>query len=52
MNYEFDTEFIDVACNLVGHALPYRFAYKAAKTCLNALEENCLNTSGERHGGE
>lgn len=37
-HYKFDTEFMNTACDLVGNALPHRFAHKAAKSCLNALE--------------
>jgi DNA (cytosine-5)-methyltransferase 1 len=37
MNYEFDTEFMETACNMVGNALPYRFASIAAETCIKAF---------------
>lgn len=36
-NYKFDTEFMDTACDLVGNALPPKFAKIAAKECLVAL---------------
>ena len=36
-NYVFDTNFIAVACDLVGNALPPKFAEKAAKACLNSF---------------
>lgn len=42
-NYKFDTKFMNIACNLVGNALPYKFAHKAAKACLKALKENGMN---------
>jgi DNA (cytosine-5)-methyltransferase 1 len=40
MNYEFDTEFLNTACDLVDNALPYVFARKVAKTCLESWREN------------
>jgi DNA (cytosine-5)-methyltransferase 1 len=46
MNYEFDTDFMNVACELVGNALPYRFARKVAQTCLNAWQET-TSVNGE-----
>lgn len=39
MNYKFKTKYMDVACNLVGNAFPYKFAHIAAKKCLNILSE-------------
>ena len=36
-NYVFDTEHIAVACDLLGNALPPKFAEKAAKACLNSF---------------
>lgn len=42
MNYRFETKFMDTACDLVGNALPYRFARRVAKSCLEAMEENPL----------
>lgn len=45
--YKFDTEFMDAACDLVGNALPYKFAYEAAKTCLNALTEHNGGKNGQ-----
>lgn len=38
-SYQFRTNFMDTACDLVGNALPYLFARKAAETCLTALKE-------------
>lgn len=38
MSYKFKTRFMDTACDLVGNGLPYKFAYKAGKMCLNALK--------------
>jgi len=46
-NYKFDTDFMDTACDLVGNALPYKFAYKAAKTCLSALKEHNGGKNGQ-----
>lgn len=40
MNYKFETEYMDVACDLVGNALPFKFAHKAAQTCINVLKEH------------
>ena len=37
MNYRFKTRFMDTACDLVGNALPPKFAEIASKNCLNAL---------------
>jgi DNA (cytosine-5)-methyltransferase 1 len=39
-NYKIDTEHINIACDLVGNALPYRFAKKVTESCLNTLREN------------
>lgn len=39
LNYRFKTKFMDAACNLVGNALPPRFAQIAGKMCLSALKE-------------
>ncbi len=39
MSYKLETRFMDTACDLVGNALPYKFAYKVAKTCLAGLNE-------------
>ena len=36
-SYEFDTEFMDVACDLIGNALPPKFARIVAKQCKKAL---------------
>ena len=36
-NYVLDTELIGIACELIGNALPPKFAEKAAKACLNSL---------------
>ena len=35
--YKFKTKFMDTACDLVGNALPPRFATIAGKNCFNAL---------------
>ena len=35
--YKFETGFIKTACNLIGNALPPKFAEKAAKACLKAF---------------
>jgi DNA (cytosine-5)-methyltransferase 1 len=35
--YKFDTGFLKTACNLIGNALPPKFAEKAAKACLKAF---------------
>lgn len=40
MNYKFKTEYMDVACDLVGNALPFKFAHKAAQKCINVLKEH------------
>jgi len=42
MDYEFDTEFISTACDLIGNALPYRFARKVAKACLDSWRVNSI----------
>lgn len=39
-NYRLKTKFIGTACNLVGNALPPRFAMIAGKNCFNALRNN------------
>ena len=36
MNYEFDTNFMTIACDLVGNALPPRFSQKIANECLKS----------------
>ncbi|MGH7771427.1 MAG: DNA cytosine methyltransferase [Candidatus Binatia bacterium] len=36
-SYKFETEFIDTACDLVGNALPPKFAEKAARACIDAF---------------
>ncbi|MFQ5750844.1 MAG: DNA cytosine methyltransferase [bacterium] len=41
MNYKFKTEYMDVACDLVGNALPFKFARTVAKTCYDIL--NSIN---------
>jgi len=38
--YKFDTEYMDVACDLVGNALPCLFARKVAATCIDAMKKN------------
>lgn len=40
MNYGFKTEFMETACDLVGNALPYRFARVLAKFCIKAMENH------------
>ena len=35
-NYKFETDFMTTACNLIGNALPPKFAEKVAKACLRA----------------
>jgi len=40
MSYEFKTDFMKTACDLVGNALPPKFAEKAAKACLKAFLNN------------
>jgi len=40
INYRFKTKFMDVACDLVGNALPPIFARLAGKKCFNALRNN------------
>ncbi|MDP3041750.1 MAG: DNA cytosine methyltransferase [Candidatus Omnitrophota bacterium] len=45
-NYRFKTKFISTACNLVGNALPPRFAEIAGKNCFNALR----NFEGVKNG--
>lgn len=39
LSYEFDTDFMNVACDLVGNALPYHFGRKVAQMCLDAYEK-------------
>src|SRR3989338_4349258 len=36
-NYRFRTKYMDIACDLVGNALPYKFATVVAKTCLKTM---------------
>lgn len=36
-NYRFKTKYMDVSCDLVGNALPYKFAKILAKACLEAM---------------
>jgi DNA (cytosine-5)-methyltransferase 1 len=36
-NYRFETDFMDVACDLVGNALPPKFAKLLATNCITAL---------------
>lgn len=40
VDYVFETEFIDQACNIIGNALPCDFAEVLAKQCRKALREN------------
>ena len=35
--YKFNTKYMDTACDLVGNALPPKFAHRLAKACINAL---------------
>jgi DNA (cytosine-5)-methyltransferase 1 len=46
MNYRLKTKFMDTACDLMGNALPPKFATIAAKTCFNALK----NGQGVKNG--
>jgi DNA (cytosine-5)-methyltransferase 1 len=39
-SYKFETETMKTACNLIGNALPPKFAEKAAKACLNSFSDN------------
>jgi DNA (cytosine-5)-methyltransferase 1 len=45
MNYKFETEFMDVACDLVGNALPPKFAKIVSKECLNSLNTRRGNST-------
>ena len=36
ISYKFKTKFMDTACDLVGNALPYRFAAIASKVCFDS----------------
>jgi DNA (cytosine-5)-methyltransferase 1 len=36
-SYKFDTEYMDTACELVGNALPPKFAAKVAKHCIETI---------------
>lgn len=40
VDYELDTEFMSTACDLVGNALPYRFARIVAKTCARVIKNH------------
>jgi len=40
LNYRLKAKYMDTACDLVGNALPPKFATVAAKTCFNALRNN------------
>jgi len=46
MNYRFKTKFMNAACDLVGNALPPRFAAVVGKICINALR----NSEGVKNG--
>jgi len=37
MSYKIETKFMETACDLVGNALPPKFATMAGKTCLDAM---------------
>jgi len=39
-NFALITNYMDTACDLVGNALPYKFACKTARTCLSILKEH------------
>jgi DNA (cytosine-5)-methyltransferase 1 len=39
-SYKFDTDFMDTTCDLVGNALPPKFAAIAGRNCFNALRNN------------
>jgi len=38
--YKFKTQYMDVACDMVGNALPPKFASIAARRCMRALKDN------------
>lgn len=46
LNYRFKARYMDTACDLVGNALPPKFATIAAKICFNALK----NGQGVKNG--
>jgi DNA (cytosine-5)-methyltransferase 1 len=38
-SYQFETDYMDVACEMIGNAVPPLFAEKVARQILTALEE-------------
>lgn len=46
LNYKIKTRYMDTACDLVGNALPPRFAKVAGKNCINALRNNQEDRNG------
>lgn len=40
-SYKFETEFMDHACDIIGNALPVKFAKVISKACYGALNNNC-----------
>lgn len=46
LNYRFKAKYMDTVCDLVGNALPPRFATIAGRNCLNALR----NFEGAKNG--
>jgi DNA (cytosine-5)-methyltransferase 1 len=39
-DYIFDTDFMEVACNLVGNALPCDFAYQVSRACISRYKRH------------
>lgn len=39
-SYIFNTDYIEHACQIIGNALPCRFAYYMSKTCMKALKND------------
>ena len=37
LSYEFETQFMDKVCEMIGNALPCRFAQKVSSACMRAL---------------
>ncbi|WP_426726074.1 DNA cytosine methyltransferase [Enterobacter cloacae complex sp. 342H5] len=37
-NFIFNTNFIDRVCQIIGNALPCKFAYHMSKACLDSLK--------------
>lgn len=44
-SYKFSTESINTVCNLIGNALPPKFAQRIAKICVNVLEKQNSDTN-------